>query len=420
MGEMEKLQRRLIPVNIVVAVLALVAMLTLLFAPLLTIDVGSMATGMVQEMQGDNGNSDDESQDMVSNIISSIGGIKISISTLTMAQLAFASDPVEQVASTAADIIRDKQEDIFVTVFSDILPTFLAETNSNINSEKIDVKEIMNKFDGIVSAQNDVQRDQAIAALTNELQRQVVDTDGNPFITDDMKESIDDYIKEFYDAAKAELHGEEMTLESFICVTVSKIMDGGLDNNNESSAEGPALLSGGSSGSGNSSENSQKIYTNYSDLLTGILGMDSSSGDGGGSSSGIADMLEPVMSILQYVVYVLFFFAAIWFIQFLFAFFRIFTKNKRFTMWYTKIFGFIPCLIFGVAPLVAGAVVKSVMPEAAGTIGVILGAISSLTWISGACYIALWLVSIFWAYPIKKKIRRLKKEGAAEANSKSE
>ena len=39
-----------------------------------------------------------------------------------------------------------------------------------------------------------------------------------------------------------------------------------------------------------------------------------------------------------------------------------------------------------------------------------MGMISSLSWISGACYVVLWLISICWAFPIKRKIRRLKKE----------
>ena len=38
-------------------------------------------------------------------------------------------------------------------------------------------------------------------------------------------------------------------------------------------------------------------------------------------------------------------------------------------------------------------------------IAAIIGAISSLTWISGACYLALWIVSVFWAFPIKRRIR---------------
>lgn len=39
----------------------------------------------------------------------------------------------------------------------------------------------------------------------------------------------------------------------------------------------------------------------------------------------------------------------------------------------------------------------------------IFAAFSSYTWISGGCYLLLWLLSICWAFPIKHKIRKLRK-----------
>lgn len=69
---------------------------------------------------------------------------------------------------------------------------------------------------------------------------------------------------------------------------------------------------------------------------------------------------------------------------------------------------FLPCLIFGVAPLVAGAIVPGM--EGGAEIAGILGMISTMTWISGACYILLWIISIFWAFPIKRKIRAYNKQ----------
>lgn len=92
-----------------------------------------------------------------------------------------------------------------------------------------------------------------------------------------------------------------------------------------------------------------------------------------------------------------------WAVLFLFAFFRLFAKNKRFLMWYVKIFGILPCLLFGVLPLAAGALVG-------GEIAAVLGMLSTMAWVSGGCYVLLWLVSIFWAFPIKRKIRALNKQ----------
>ena len=73
-------------------------------------------------------------------------------------------------------------------------------------------------------------------------------------------------------------------------------------------------------------------------------------------------------------------------------------------MWYVKLFGFQPCLIFGIVPLVA----TRFIPNA--TVAAAIGAISTLAWVSGACYLLLWFVSIVWAFPIKHRIRKLNRD----------
>ena len=60
--------------------------------------------------------------------------------------------------------------------------------------------------------------------------------------------------------------------------------------------------------------------------------------------------------------------------------------------------------IFGIAPIVA----EFLIPDA--TIAAALGAISTLAWVSGVCYLLLWFVSIFWAFPIKHRIRQLNRQ----------
>ena len=104
------------------------------------------------------------------------------------------------------------------------------------------------------------------------------------------------------------------------------------------------------------------------------------------------------------------FFAAVWVILALFALLRIFTKNKRFTMWYVKLFGCYPCILFWLAPLLANTLAPAVAAEAAGTVTAALAMISSTAWIGGLCYLLLWAISIFWAFPIKRGIRKCKKQ----------
>ena len=107
-------------------------------------------------------------------------------------------------------------------------------------------------------------------------------------------------------------------------------------------------------------------------------------------------------------------FAGVWAIMFLFAFLRLFSKNKRFTMWYVKLLGAIPVIIFWLAPIVAGWVIPQYFPtllgEFAWALPVLLGALGTMTWVSGICYVVLWLLSIFWAFPVKRKIRKMIKQ----------
>lgn len=103
--------------------------------------------------------------------------------------------------------------------------------------------------------------------------------------------------------------------------------------------------------------------------------------------------------------------AVMWLILFLFALFHLFAKNKRFMMWYVKLWGFSPCMVYFVVPLVAKGIIAAVAGEVYASL---LAMLSSLTWICGVCYLLLWCVSIFWAFPIKKKIRAMKKNGYGE------
>lgn len=116
---------------------------------------------------------------------------------------------------------------------------------------------------------------------------------------------------------------------------------------------------------------------------------------------------------------VLAFFIGLWVILFLFAFFHMLAKNKRFTMWYVKLFAPYPAIIFWFVPTVIKLAIKSgnvtingvaATAEQLNLLSAILGGVSSMAWISGLCYLLLWAISILWAFPIKHKIRRLKRE----------
>ena len=412
MDNKESLQRKLIPVNIAICVLSLVAAFTLIFAPLITIDLGKAANEVTaimgfetDESEGENSNNTEDA--MAKMIVNLAGNFKIRLSTYSIGKVAFSDKPMRIVASAVADEVAKVQDDVVGTILSEVLPQIVAETNLGIDATKVDAKELMDKLGGVFDADSEESQQAAIDALIDSMQGQLVSNEGQPLITDDMKEELSDMINEMMNQVRESM-GDDVTLESFICVTISKFMFGedgdGNGSTNESlnsSASGSADNSSSTGGNGNS----EKIYTNYNDLFAAILGADGEDGDG--VMDGFAETLEPIINILKYFVYVMIFFAALWFIQAGFAALHIFINNKKCRMWYTKAFGFIPCLIFGVLPLVGKAVLASIVPEFAG----LLNAYSSTTWISGACVIALWVITIVWSGPINRKIRRAPAQG---------
>lgn len=397
MNDLKRLQRKMIPVNLLISIIALVAAISLIFAPLISIDAGEILTGLSEELSSSSeseGEHNDEAagtegvDEYLSAMLDSFGEIKISLTTYDVAKFAFAEDSTQLLVNSFVDEIKAFETELINNVAVILIPQLIEENVDGIATDLLDPQAVVDKFNDIFSAKTDEEVDVAIRGLAEEIQRQAVTDNGEYLIPDESIEEVVDIIRQYYDEAVAKLDGEDLTLESFICVTLSDMMS---DADEDSEAT---------------------IYTNYNDLISALLGLSEDSLLGGDSQAleGIREILEIVVNVAKYFAIVMFVFAGIWALQFLFAFLHMFGKNKRFAMWYTKLLGFIPCLIFYIAPLVAAAVLKSV--EGAEIALVVLGAISSMTWISGICYLLLWLVSIFWAFPIKRKIRKAINAGA--------
>lgn len=416
MNEINRLQKKLIPVNIVVIVLSLVAALSILFAPLLSVDVGKITGEIVStinspdaggESEG-SGESDSENGVDISRIVGlltkSTENLKLNVTVIGLYKFA-SGDGASQITGFVADIFTQIEADLFSTIVVAVLPQLIEnyQPDSDINLDNIDVQAITSKLDAVFEAENDQEIDSAISDLVDELQKQAVTADGTQIIKDDMKDSVSEYIRKFYDDTSEAVEGD-ITLENFICVTISEIMNGA-ESNPDGNGQGftPVALAETEGENNNGGE----IYTTYEELISGLLG------EGGDSENALDSLNSSLNSVLPYFKYVSFAmigFAGVWLVLSIFALVRIFTKNKRFTMWYVKLLGFYPCLIFGVLPIAAGSLVSALVPAEAGiNVAAILGAISSLTWISGGCYLLLWIVSIFWAFPIKHKIRKLRK-----------
>ena len=390
MDEIARRQRKLIPLNIVVAIIALVAAVSLLFAPIVSVDavgLGDYITEMMNE-QSSGGDSSEEgptidTAKIVSTVTSNMGNV--SLTTMSLATLAFSDDLTETlkdyVSEIGSEALKKSEKELITDVAVPMMIEMMEEesgTQAPDNIKNMDADAIYDKAKALETASAG-EVDETISALAEELQNQL----GEDYISDENLADLESAIRTVYDDTVAATDGT-FTIESCICVFASKSLQ-------------------------ESGEITQ-TFTSYADLIDYFMDSALSSESGGGtdSSSELDDTIAQVEPILKIVAIALLFFTAVWLILFLFAFLHLFAKNKRFTMWYVKLFGFLPCLIFGVAPLVAGAIVPGM--EGGAEIAGILGMISTMTWISGACYILLWIISIFWAFPIKRKIRAYNKQ----------
>lgn len=378
MDEIARRQRKLIPLNIVVAIIALVAAVSLLFAPIVSVDavgLGDYITEMMNE-QSSGGDSSEEgpaidTAKIVSIVTSNMGNV--SLTTMSLATLAFSDDLTETlkdyVSEIGSETLKKSEKELITDVAVPMMVEMMEEESGEEapdNIKNMDADAIYDKAKALETASAG-EVDETISALAEELQNQL----GEDYISDENLADLESSIRTVYDDTVAATDGT-FTIESCICVFASKSLQ-------------------------ESGEITQ-TFTSYADLIDYFMD----------SSSELDDTIAQVEPILKIVAIALLFFTAVWLILFLFAFLHLFAKNKRFTMWYVKLFGFLPCLIFGVAPLVAGAIVPGM--EGGAEIAGILGMISTMTWISGACYILLWIISIFWAFPIKRKIRAYNKQ----------
>ena len=378
MDEIARRQRKLIPLNIVVAIIALVAAVSLLFAPIVSVDAVGLGD-YITEMMGEQSSGGDSSEEgptidtakIVSTVTSNMDNV--SLTTMSLATLAFSDDLTETlkdyVSEIGSETLKKSEKELITDVAVPMMIEMMEEesgTQAPDNIKNMDADAIYDKAKALETASAG-EVDETISALAEELQNQL----GEDYISDENLADLESSIRKIYDDTVEATDGT-FTIESCICVFASKSLQ-------------------------ESGEITQ-TFTSYADLIDYFMD----------SSSELDDTIAQVEPILKIVAIALLFFTAVWLILFLFAFLHLFAKNKRFTMWYVKLFGFLPCLIFGVAPLVAGAIVPGM--EGGAEIAGILGMISTMTWISGACYILLWIISIFWAFPIKRKIRAYNKQ----------
>lgn len=489
--KIKKLQRHLIPLNIVMMVISLVAALSLIFTPVLQIDVAKFVKDpqaqtfiieyVEKALEGngeENGESNREANDensgnsensgiqislsklvppVLTNVFKNIDAT-LTISTLNAAKVAFSQNKTDALldelffgekgvvtglisglsegmkSALTKPESKEEIENAVIATIADAAVNSLKGVEG-IPQEAID-KVNVEELTTIVKELNGVQNEQGAVDVVNKLLDNLDGQLGDDIaLGEEQRTQINDAVITMYRETVSELgEGENFSVEALICVAISKGLLGNLpsdgENNGEENtgavqlravaADEPATPNPDETPSNpdetpSAPEGEKEVYTTYEELLGKI---DSQLPTSEQIAKQVKDALNEnieqingFFSYYGYLFYSMVFFAAMWFILFLFALFHTFSKNKRFMMWYAKLFGGVPCFIFGISLLVAKPVLTAFFAEFEflGIAMAALGAISTMTWISGACYLAMWIISIFWAFPIKHKIRKLKK-----------
>ncbi len=512
--EMRRLQRKLIPVNLIVCLLCIVAIISMLCTPFITIDMGKITADenvdnyvrrLVQEQIDNMSGSGSESENtreggstgsfhlndeamtvIVSAIVEPVfGSVEASVSLTPQAiySIAFSEHPgaqttdllivgenglIVQVADSLAHSVRNLggnrnvtkvlQEAVVDLVADEIVNRLPADYGNIVTENKELFKEAINGLDEAKT------EDEAVEKIMGFIENvDLTTSEGGTVadLTDEQRAQIENTVRDMYQTTVAETgdeNGDNFSVEGLICVmasdTINKATDGGgfaellkqmlSDGSStppageetaavkkvltEGEIEGEpsgSTTEGGETTEGNETGNETgetategAVYTTYQELFSSLITEEDAQeisdllvemvrGYLVDTEKAIDDMQPAIMAAFWSLVG----FTALWGVLFLFSFIHLLTKNKRFTMWYVKLFAPYPAIIFWLLPLIAPYIFPRFLTGDALILATAVATgVSSLMWISGLCYLLLWAVSIFWAFPIKRKIRALNKE----------
>ena len=512
MSDKEKrLQRKLIPFNIVAIIIALVCIFSFMFTPIIKIDAGkilrddSMITTLNDAVgnmiggestgggEGEEGEeSGGESSNAVMNYLPLVTTVlstvfksadgSLTISAQTASKVAFASE--SEKSQIAMDELLFGENAVIGRLIDSIikaLPTVLESDETKALIEEELVRLIATSFASNLTDSAEELINDNIDKLTDTLKKleqlengaspdEIADEfveqlseilEGTVELREADKETIRDYLIDSYNDTLE--HSEEFSVEALIAVAISSNVDisslFGTDSNSDT--EGSITLKSltdeevGDGDEGevvppenepsqdpseddpnggeepdplphpSEGENDRVICTTYTELWA-QLGFDLGMIDELSVNLrtylqnlilGMIGEYTDYLSYYGYIYYAMLGFAALWALMAIFAFIHIFLKNKRFAMWYVKLLGGIPALIWVGLAIGKLAITKGWIGADLAVIGVVLGGISSAMWICGLCYLLLWAISLFWAFPIKRKIKKERRAAKEDAKA---
>lgn len=480
----KKLQRMLIPLNLIICIICAVAIVTLFITPFVSFDVGKVLRDegvmafvdeKVDNIIGDTiEGTDQEDIDykpvvavLVKQIlgkaegevsISGIGAFHVLTGSgdktqMVMDDLLFGEDAL---ATSLINSIVDGVAEIFETdegkaLLEDALVSTMTQgVIKSVDDETVvdaltkeNVKELVGIFKDLGNPEKvpEGKVDEVAGRFIDKIDTML----GDEINLDEAdRQNLIAQVQEMYDETSGYLaEGEAVSVEAIMCVTLSKNVDlsqiniedlfSGMFGSSDAAVHidtvdeiiDDGTGEGGDDTGGEEQPPENVVVTNYDDLLLQI-GYDKAKKEELKESMRVnlnAELdkmikdngIDKYMGYYGYITFVMLAFMLPWIFLFLFSFFHMLAKNKRFTMWYVKLFGWIPAVIW-----VAVKLLPIIAPKISrfneiwnGKNGALIQAAVASTgtfnWISGICYILIWLLSIFWAFPIKHKIRKERK-----------
>ena len=369
-SERRKLHRKLILPNIFILLISLVAAASLLFAQLLSVSVhidaqfGETVAQMMSEQSGEEGGADAEAAAKQYAFLfkDADADVTISLNPLDIMTAGFdgGREGVKKLFTSALGGLSDT----VARLSEQILPAMISVSVAGAEGADL-VEALLTNIDTSIFTQT-------IAILNNQ------DLEG---ARTEFSSQLDGFLAQF----DVTLTGEQETevMNAYDKLVDAATVDGEFSAANIFSAMGG---SGESEGEGGASD------------MLAILA----------DPAALADQLDEetlqtVNLACTGVSAFLLVQAGLWAILALFAFLHIFLPNKKVGMWYVKLLCWLPCFIFFIAPPLALAVAPNFVELPAVVSSLAFG---GMTFISGICLLVLWLISIFWCHPIKKRIKR--------------
>lgn len=375
-AEHKRLHKKLMPANIVVFILSVVALVTLLIGPVLDMRMRitqEFVSDVYEQAMEESGESqpDAEEQRIMNFMFKDIDEtVHISVKPIDMFKAAIASDS-QETKDFLKSIISDALESMS-RIGEQVLPAMLSvltiqQVGDGLpeNLEEISTAE----FETLVSMLQNQQLDEASLYFSTAAQNFASDQLGITLTQSDLASLQDGF---------------------------DEIVARGTDENGEFSFMNVITSMGqeGSSGEeGDSANPFEDFYyqideMNDSDLQALKMGL---------TAASVAGVLLS---------------AFCWLMLALLSLVHIFAKNKKVGMWYVKLTGLTPCLLFVILPLVALKLIPKFVSgadEAMGMVSSLGVGFGGLTIVSAVCLLLLWCVSIFWCHPIKKRIKQCKR-----------